>query len=120
MKTIFKYAVAATLAGALALAAASPSEARGGRNAAAIGGFAAGALIGAAVVGSQYNNGYYGPGYYDPGYAYAPGYAYESDYAYEPAPVYVQPGPTYYSRPYYRSNSNCNSSPASPSYGTAC
>ena len=120
MKTIYRYAVAATLAGALALAAATPSEARGGRNAAAIGGFAAGALVGAAVA-SSYNNGYYyGPGYYDPGYAYAP--AYESDYAYDPGPVYVQPGPTYYSRPYYRSNSNsnCNSSPGSPNYGVAC
>ena len=66
---------AATLAGALALAAATPSEARGGRNAAAAIGFGAGALVGAAVAGSAYNNGYYGPGYgYGPGYAYDPGY----------------------------------------------
>ena len=94
MKTIFKYTVAATLAGALALAAASPSEARGGRNAAAIGGFAAGALLGAAVVGSQYNNGYYGPAYgYAPGYYAEPGYA--PGYAYEPEPVYVVPRRAY-------------------------
>lgn len=92
MKTIFKYAVAATLAGALALAAASPSEARGGRNAAAIGGFAAGALLGAAVAGGGY---YGGPGYYGPGYGYAPGYYAEPGYAYEPAPVYVAPRRAY-------------------------
>ena len=120
MKTIFKYAVAATLAGALGLAAASPSEARSGRNAAAAIGFGAGALFGAAVVGSQYNNGYYGPGYYGPGYAYEPGYAYGSDYAYEPGPVYVQPGPTYYGRSYYRGNSQCDQSPASPNFGSGC
>ena len=37
------------LTGALALAAATPSEARDGRNAAAAIGFGAGALVGAAV-----------------------------------------------------------------------
>src|SRR5450759_3714555 len=100
MKSIFKYADAATLAGALALAAASPSEARGGRNAAAFGGFAAGALLGAAVVGSQYNNGYYGgSGYYGPGDGYGPGYdaqpGYAPGYAYEPEPVYVAPRRAY-------------------------
>ena len=60
MKTVLKYAAAVALTGALALAAATPSEARHGRNAAAGIGFVAGALVGAAVV----NNGYYGgPGY---------------------------------------------------------
>lgn len=89
MKTIFKYASAVALTGALALAAGTPSEARNGRNAAAIG-FGVGAVAGAAIASSAYNNGYYG----DPGYAYAysPGYAYDSygydTYAYEPAPVY--------------------------------
>jgi len=39
MTTLMKYAVAAALTGAMALAAASPSEARGGRNAAAAIGF---------------------------------------------------------------------------------
>ena len=99
MKTAFKYATAVTLAGALALAAASPSEARNGRNAAAIG-FGIGALAGAAIASSAYNNGYYG--YYgDPGYAYVPGYAYDSyaydPYAYDPyADAYAyQPAPRY-------------------------
>ncbi|HYC18956.1 MAG TPA: hypothetical protein VEC94_17250 [Pseudolabrys sp.] len=94
MNTAFKYATAATLAGALALAASSPSEAWNGRNAAAIG-FGVGAVAGAAIASSAYNNGYYG--YYgDPGYAYAPGYAYGS-YAYEPyADAYAyQPAPRY-------------------------
>ena len=99
MKTIFKYAAAVALTGALAVAAATPSEARHGRNAAAGIGFVAGALVGAAVV----NNGYYGgAGYgYAPGYYAEPGYAYEepgyAGYAYEAAPVYVEPAPTYYS-----------------------
>jgi len=39
MTTLMKYAVAAALTGAMALAAASPSEARTGRNAAAAIGF---------------------------------------------------------------------------------
>ena len=105
MKTIFKYAAAVALTGALAVAAATPSEARHGRNAAAGIGFVAGALVGAAVV----NNGYYGgAGYgYAPGYYAEPGYAYEepgyAGYAYEAAPVYVEPAPTYYSgRSYYQ------------------
>jgi hypothetical protein len=96
MKTIFKFATTVALTGALALAAASPSEARNGRNAAAIG-FGVGALAGAAIASSAYNNGYYGY-YADPGYAYAPGYAYDTapvydsyaydGYAYAPAPRY--------------------------------
>ena len=95
MRTIFKYATATALAGALALAAVSPGEARYGRNAAAIG-FGVGALAGAAIAGSAYNNGYY----YDPGYAYGPGYAYDTapvydGYAYQPAPRY---GYGYYGR----------------------
>jgi hypothetical protein len=89
MKTILKYAATVALTGALALAAAAPSEARNGRNAAAIG-YGVGALAGAAIASSAYNNGYY---YGDPGYAYAPGYAYDdgytyNSYAYEPAPRY--------------------------------
>lgn len=101
MKTIFKFAAAAALTGALAVAAVTPSEARNGRNAAAAIGFGAGALIGAAAASA--NSGYYyGPGYYDSGYAYAPGYAYEPDYAYEPAPVYVAPSYGYRSRNNYR------------------
>jgi hypothetical protein len=98
MNRILKYAMAATLTGALALAAATPSEARGGRNAAAAIGFGAGALLGAAVAGGGY---YGGPGYYGPGY-YGPE-PYAGPYAYEPAPVYVQPVP----RRYYRSGGAC-------------
>ena len=96
MKTLMKYTAAVALTGALALAAATPSEARHGRNAAAIG-FGVGAIAGAAVASSAYNGGYYG--YYEPGYAYAPDYGYDSygydtnsyaydSYAYEPAPRY--------------------------------
>ena len=89
MKTFLKYAAAATLTGALALAVVTPGEARNGRNAAAAIGFGAGALVGAAAASSAYNNSYYGY----PDYAYAPGYAYDSgpvydSYAYEPAPGY--------------------------------
>ncbi len=103
MNTILKYAVAAAMTGALALAAASPSQARDGRNAAAIGGFAAGAVVGAAVAGSAYNNGYdYGPAYYGPGYGYEPAYAYE------PRTVYVQPGPRYRDGNYYRGSAPVN------------
>jgi uncharacterized membrane protein len=95
MKTIIKCTAAAALTGALALAAATPSEARNGRNAAAIG-FGVGAIAGAAIASSAYHGGYYGYGgygYYDePGYAYSPGYVYDSygydSYAYAPAPRY--------------------------------
>ena len=96
MRTIVKYATVMALTGMLALAAASPSEARNGRNAAAAIGFGVGAVAGAAIASSAYNGGYYGyygdPGY---GYAYAPGYAYDS-YAYEPGYAYVAPSYDYY------------------------
>lgn len=88
MNKFVKFAVAATLTGAFALAAASPSEARDGRNAAAAIGFGAGALVGAAVANSN-NNAYYGPGYYYQEPVYAPGYADD------PAPVYVAPRRAY-------------------------
>jgi hypothetical protein len=106
MKPVLKYTVALGLAGAIGLAMASPSQARHGRNAALIGGLAAGALIGAAAANA--NNGYYygGGPYYGPSYGYyAPGY-YDYGYAYEPAPVYS--GPTYYRgyRGYYGSDVN--------------
>jgi hypothetical protein len=118
MKTILKYAATVALTGALAVAMATPGEARNGRNAAAAIGFGAGALVGAAVAGAAYG---YAPGYYaEPGYAYEePGYA---GYAYEAAPVYVEPVPTYYSgRSYYqRGSRNCAQSPASPNYGAVC
>jgi hypothetical protein len=115
MKTFTKFAVAAVMTGAVALAAASPSEARGGRNTAAAIGFGAGALVGAAAA-SSYNNGYY---YGEPGYAYGGGYAYDTGYAYEP--VY-EPAPVYYynSRPYRGTRSGCGSSPASMNGGQPC
>jgi hypothetical protein len=92
MRTIVKCAAAVALAGTMAVAAASPSQARYGRNAAAIGGFAAGALVGAAAANAA-STSYYGPGYY-----YEPGYTSAPAYAYEPAPVYVAPAPRYYYR----------------------
>ncbi len=96
MNRIIKITAAATLTGAVALAMATPSQARHGWNAAAIG-FGAGALVGAAAASAAYNNGYYyGDGYaYEPAYAYAPDYAYEPAYAYAPdyayEPAYVAP-----------------------------
>ncbi|HEY7229825.1 MAG TPA: hypothetical protein VH558_05580 [Pseudolabrys sp.] len=96
MNTFIKYTAAVALTGALALAAATPSEARHGRNAAAIG-FGVGALAGAAIAGSAYNGGYYG--YYEPGYAYAPGYAYD---AYDPYDSYGYGGYAYAPAPGYR------------------
>ena len=86
MKRISKYAAAAALSGALAVAAATPSQARwyghhwhNGAGAAI--GFGVGALVGAAAASSAYDNGYYGYDY-GPGYAYDPGPA--AAYAYEP------------------------------------
>ena len=91
MRTVLKYAAAAALTGVLAVAAATPGQARDGRNTAAAIGFGAGALVGAAAATAASNNYYYGPGYYEPGYAYyGPRYVAEPTYAYEPAPVYVQ------------------------------
>ena len=88
MKTLIKYTAAVALTGAIALAAATPGEARNGRNAAAIG-FGVGAIAGAAIAGSAYNGGYY---YGEPAYAYSPGYVYDSygydNYTYAPAPRY--------------------------------
>lgn len=95
MSPFTKTAAALTMAGAVLVAAAAPSEARGGRWAAAGIGFAAGALAGAAIanaVAGSYTYGgpgYYGYNYPSYGYGYA-GYPY-GGYAYEPAPVYAAP-----------------------------
>jgi hypothetical protein len=108
---MLKYVAALTLTGALALVAATPSQARHGRNAAAIGGFAAGALIGAAAANA--NNGYsygYGPDYY--AYDYAPGDAYAPAYGYAPRT-------RYYNGWGYGSDGNCTVSPGSGDY-TPC
>jgi hypothetical protein len=112
MNRIVKYTAAAALTGALALVAATPSQARHGRNAAAIG-FGAGALVGAAAANAAYNNGYYGPAYY--GYAYAPGY-----YAYDAGPGYAYGSTDHYgASPYYDEQRTCMVSPASPAFN-AC
>jgi hypothetical protein len=97
MRTLSKYVVTAALTGALALAAATPTQARwyghhggwhhGGGAAAAAIGFGAGALLGAAAASAAYPGYYYGPGYYDYGYSPAPE-------AYDGGPVYVQPAPS--------------------------
>lgn len=92
MTTIFKYPSTVALTAALALAAVSPSQARHGRNAAAIG-FGAGAVAGAVIANAAYDNGYYYSYYNDPGYAHAPGYVYDdlyayNSYAYDPGPSY--------------------------------
>lgn len=112
MTSVLKVAAVVTLSGAMALATATPSEARRGRNAAVIGGIAAGVLLGAAAANA--NRGYY----YAPGYYYEPGYAYEPVYEYPAPPVYV-PGPYYYPAPryYYRQDGNgCGGSPGSPNF----
>lgn len=111
MTSVLKCAAVVTLTGAIALATATPSEARRGRNAAVIGGIAAGVLLGAAAANA--NRGYYyGPGYYGPGYAYEPVYEYYPAPVYGPGPYYDQ-GPRYY----YPSRGNgCGGSPALPNY----
>jgi hypothetical protein len=96
MNRIAKPAMLLGLAGILAVASMTPSEARVNRWAAAGIGLAVGALIGSAAANA--NSYYYGPGYgygYDgPYYAYQP--AYGPDYAYQPAPAYAyQPAPMY-------------------------
>lgn len=112
MTSVLKYAAVITLAGATALATATPSEARRGRNAAVIGGIAAGVLLGAAAANAN-------RGYYDaPGYYYEPGYAYEPVYEYPAPPVYV-PGPYYDPAPRYyyrRGGSGCGGSPGSVNF----
>jgi hypothetical protein len=89
LMTNAKRAIALGLAGALAVATASPTFARSGRTAAAAGiGFAAGALVGAAAANAAANS------YYAPGYAYAPdGYAYASGYTYAPSGAIVYDDP---------------------------
>src|SRR5581483_6240516 len=91
MNRIAKYAGAAALTGALALAAATPGQARDWHHhngAAVLGGFAAGAILGAAAAGAASDNYYYGSGPYYGGYSYEPGYAYEPSYAYSPGYAY--------------------------------
>jgi hypothetical protein len=107
MRTAFKYAAALAFTGALALAAASPSQARWHGGGAAAAGFAAGALVGAAAASA--NNGYY----YAPGYS---GYAYEPGYAYDPGiradHAYGRGGGYYY----YNNEEQCSLGSGNPNY----
>jgi hypothetical protein len=95
-----KIAVALATVATIAVMFAPAAEARGGRNAAAIGfGIAAGALVAGAAAANSYNY-YGGPAYYGGGPAYGYGYA---------EPVYAEPvyGPGYYrARAYRRNHSN--------------
>jgi hypothetical protein len=98
------------VAGAIAMAAVTPSEARNGRNAAAIGagvaGFAVGAAVGSAAANA--NRGYY---YGEPAYGYYSEPAYVDTYAYAPRRSYYGGDPSGYYAPnygyprsYYRQN----------------
>ncbi len=108
MTAILKGAAAAALVGALALASATPGEARNRWIGPAAVGFAAGAIVAGAAANA---NAYYGPGYRAPGYAYGPTYAPAYDaYAYEAAPVYSAPR-------YYRSRSSSNGCYTQGNYG---
>jgi hypothetical protein len=71
MNKVVKFAIAATMVGAFALAVSSPSEARYYGRGAALG-FGAGALVGAAVATGYYGTGYYGSGYYGRAYGAVP------------------------------------------------
>jgi hypothetical protein len=89
--------IAIALATVATIAAMSaPAEARGGRNAAAIGLGIAGAVVAGAAAANSYNY-YGGPAYYgEPAYGYG-------------GPVYAEPvyGPGYYrQRAYQRNHSN--------------
>lgn len=88
MNMFAKLATVATVAGAMAVPMATPSQAawhhHGGRGAAAAISFGAGALVGAAAANAAYGPDYYGADYGYDSYAYAPGPAYD----YAPAPAY--------------------------------
>lgn len=88
-KTMFATAIAPIALGAAILAASAPAEARSGRNAALLGGLAAGAIVGGAIASAHARPYYYAPRAYAPGY-YAPSYH---------APSYYAPG---YYAPAYR------------------
>ena len=121
MKRVSKYAAAAIVTGALALAAVTPSQARwyghhgyghhwhnNAGPAAAIG-FGVGALVGAAAASNYYGNGYaYGPDY---GYAYAP----------DAGSAYAAPGYDYFNNPYANPHTGpgCIQSPGSMNF-TGC
>jgi hypothetical protein len=103
MNMVWKSAATAALLGAVALASATPGEARNRWVGPAAVGFAAGTVVGAGVANAYA----YAPGtrYVDPAYG---AYAYQGDpaygaYAYQgAAPVYASP--RYYSGPISSSN----------------
>jgi hypothetical protein len=97
-----KIALGLATVATIAVMSAPAAEARGGRNAAAIGfGLAAGALVAGAAAANSYNY-YGGPAYYGGGPAYyaEPGYYAE--------PVY---GPSYYRARAYQRNHNNDPNP---------
>ena len=119
MNRIVKPAMVLGLAGILAVASMTPSEARNRGWAAAGIGFAAGALIGAAAANA--NNHYYGSGYrygYRPAYGYGPGYAYDDAYAYQP-PVYAAPAYRYRAPIYASDPANAYTGDPAYAYGRA-
>ena len=92
------------VAGAMALAAATPSEARSGRNAAAIGagvaGFAIGAAVGSAAAKQRLLLRSAGLlGYSEPAYGYYSEPAYVDSYAYAPRRSYYGGDPSGYYAP---------------------
>ena len=99
MISLKKPALVLGLVTAIALAAATPSEARSGRNAAAIGAGVAGFAVGAAIGSAAANRGYY----YNEPYAYYGEPAYVDSYAYSPAPRHYYGGgdPSSYYAPAY-------------------
>ena len=105
MMKLVKPAVVLGLVSAVALAMATPSEARSGRNAAAIGAGVAGFAIGAAVGSAAANRGYYNEpyAYYrEPAPVYYGEPAYVDSYAYSPAPrAYYGGDPSGYYAPNY-------------------
>jgi hypothetical protein len=93
MRSFVKTAAVAGVAGVLAIASMTPSEARNRGWGVAAGIGLAGAAIASAAAANSY---YYGPGYYGyygADYGYAPGYAYE--------PYYAAPGYSYGYAPGY-------------------
>ena len=103
MRLLGKTAMVLGVAGAMALGSMTTSEARSGRNAAAIAGGVIGFAAGAAIGSAAANAGYYGGYGYD-SYAYAPAYSAYDSYAYAPTYVeqtYVAPVAPAYTPPSY-------------------
>ena len=90
MRLLGKTAIVLGMAGAVALGSMTASEARGGRNAAAIAGGVVGFAAGAAIGSAAASGGYYGSGYGYDSYAYEPAYSgYSYGYSDGPAMAYT-------------------------------